>query len=117
MLYVGFNPREITAYDFIGDFKKWPFGVIDKEKVKELLGARYVSCCTKEQGPILDIIERRLGIHIDIPFTPDRHRLKKNDRVLIIVVANLRKLSAYERYTLQEMTKARIFFRIYRVTS
>jgi len=117
MLYVGFNPREITAFEFIGDFRKWPFGVINSDKVKQLLGSEHVSCCTEEQGPVLDIVERRFGVYVKIPPTPNRHRLKKGDRVLIIVVANIRKLSAYERYTLQEITKARIFFRLYRVTS
>lgn len=117
MLYVGFNPREITAYEFIGDFGKWPFDIVGYKRIKELLSSEYVSCCTGSQKPVLDIVERRFEIHVEIPFMPERHRLKKGDKVIIIVVANIRRLQADERYTARELGKARIFFRLYRVTS
>jgi len=115
MLYIGFNPREITAYEYIRDLEKSPHKALTPEDVRMMLRAPHTSCCAREDKCILDIIRHRFDIDISIPITPFRHSLRRGDRVIIIVVANIRRLEYWDSYTREDLRKARIFFRLYTI--
>lgn len=115
MLYIGFNPIEITAWDFVQDLERCGSQQISAQEAVRLLSLGYVSFCNRNHKPVLDIVKRRYGIDVEIPMTPFLRKLRKGDKVIIIVVANIRHLEQEERYTEEELRKSRIFFRLYRV--
>jgi hypothetical protein len=115
MVYIGFNLREITAFNSIYDLADCPLRQLSPEEVKELLKKEYVSCCNITHKPVLNIIKRRFQIELVAHSETFLHRLHKGDKVIIIIVTGVRRLGEYERYTVEELRKARIFFRQYRV--
>ena len=115
MIYIGLNPREITDFDSISRIERSPFVRIFPDKVEELLGSDYSSCCNQNHKPVLDIIKRRFGIDVKISTSPMRHRLRKRDQVIIIMAGNIRRLEYEEKYTAEELRKSRILFRLYTI--
>ena len=113
MVYIGLNTREVTAFEFIPELEKTQPKEIKPEEVVELLSSYYHSCFRNEHKPVLDIVKRRFNINIGIPEEPILYPLRKGDKVIIVVVANTRRLGYEEKYTLEELRKARIFFRQY----
>lgn len=118
MLYIGLNPAEITAWEFLPEFNNYRMEQASPAKVAELLGSAggYHSCCSRNHGPVLDLVKRRYGIDVEIPCFSCLYPLRKGDRVIIVVVANARGLEQEVRYTREELRKARIFFRLYTVS-
>lgn len=118
MLYIGLNPAEITAWERLPDFNNYPMREVSPREVAELLRSAtggYRSCCNRNHGPVLELVRRRFGIDIQIPDFSTLYPLRRGDKVIIIVVANIRALEQEVKYTAQELRKARIFFRLYTI--
>jgi hypothetical protein len=110
MVYIAINPREVTAFEEVGKLVKLEQRQISAKRVKELLVGGYTSCCNINHVYLLELVRRRFGIRVDVSFSPMRYSLRRGDRVIMIVFANLRRLTEEEKYTEDEVRKGSIFF-------
>ena len=118
MVYIGLNPIEITSYEYVRPLMNCPRRRIWPREVNELLFQDHHSCCNMNHIPVLELVERRTGIHVDIDETnrPPRYELRKGDRIILIEVGHIRQLVPGEKYNREEIRKAVIVFWLYTVT-
>jgi len=115
VVYIGFNPREITSFAGIQNLEDSPFVSIPSDRVGRFLRGEFHSCCGMEHRSMLAVIKHRFGLHIPVPLTSMLYRLKSDDKVIIIVVENIRRIAPEESYTHEELRKARIFFHLHTI--
>lgn len=115
MVYVGLNPRDVTAFEEIRTLTNSPKRQIFTDEVKSLMAGHYHSCCRISHRPVLDIVKRRTGIDVRVENVTYRHFLYKGDKVIIILVKHIRSATK-EMYTREEIRKARVSFLLYTMT-
>ncbi len=115
MLMVGLNPRDMVAFNSIMDVMRSRSVRIDPEKVKELLKSEHETCFHPNHKSVLDIVQRRFGIKLEVPRVPRKHYIKSGDQALIIELANIKRLTEGEMYTAEQLRKSPIHFRLFTI--
>jgi len=85
---------------------EWVKGVVD-------LGVE--SCLNPSHAATIAAMRSRFGIEVSIPETPPRVVLKTGDRMIIMGVRGLPRLTDRHEYTEEEIAKASFSFSVYTV--
>ncbi len=116
MIYIGINPREMVPFEEIGSFERQPWKQIFKLEVQWLLRGEFVSCFNQNHHIILRRLKKRLEIDIPLPYVAGRHHLKLGDKVILVIISNIHSIKYEgERYTEEDVRKARISYRLYTI--
>ena len=88
---------------------------ISLESVKELIGEGVISCVNKSHTATISAIARRFGIVVEVPEDPPRVSLAFGDRIIVVGVRDLPRLTDRREYSNREIARAKFVFSLYSV--
>ena len=90
----------------------------DSDELESLLvdaasSGDFVSCCNPSHVATIDALASRYGIGVSIPDTPPRVKLADGDRIIVMGVRGLPRLTDRHEYTDAEIAAATFSFTLY----
>ena len=90
----------------------------DSDELESLLAdadaaGALVSCCNPSHVATIDALASRYGIRVSIPDTPPRVKLADGDRIIVMGVRGLPRLTDRHEYTEAEIASATFSFTLY----
>lgn len=87
------------------------------EEVRDLLQQEYISCCNPSHAATIAAARTRYGLNISVPEKAPHVALKVGDKVAVMSVRGLPRLSeSRHEYTEEEIEKATFAFGLWTVT-
>jgi len=90
----------------------------DSDELESLLleaadAGKFVSCCNPSHEATIEAMRQRFGLSVSIPDTPPRVKLADGDRVIVMGVRGLPRLTDRHEYTVAEIESATFCFTLY----
>jgi len=85
------------------------------EEVRAILADGYSSCCNPSHQATLTALKSRYGLDLVVPETPPKVSLNTGDRVVVLSVRGLPRLTDRHEYTEAEVASATFAFSVYSV--
>lgn len=86
---------------------------ITPEGAKELIDADVIPCLNPSHKATIDAMRQRFGIDVSIPKEPPKVTLKPYDRLIVMSVRGLPRLTDRHEYTTEEISSAEFKFACY----
>ena len=88
---------------------------ISADRFKALVGGGVVSCLNPSHTATIDLLRLRYGVDIAVAEIPQRVTLIPNDRLIVMSVRGLPRLTDRHQYTSVEIERAEVSFALYEV--
>ncbi|OGL74153.1 hypothetical protein A3E39_04200 [Candidatus Uhrbacteria bacterium RIFCSPHIGHO2_12_FULL_60_25] len=88
---------------------------ITADEARELIAEGITSCCNPSHAATIATLGPRFGITVPIPETPPRVVLAPGDRIIVMSVRGLPRMTDRHEYTAEEVASATFVFSIYTV--
>lgn len=88
---------------------------IDVDAVRDVVGDGVIPCLNPSYKATIDAMRTRFGIDVPIPETPPRVELADGDRMIVMGVRGLPRLTDRHEYTAKEIAGAEFRFSEYRI--
>ena len=88
---------------------------ISLENVKELIDEGVISCVNRSHEATIRAIARKFRIEVEVPEEPPRVSLALGDRIIVVGVRGLPRLTDRREYSNREIARAKFVFSLYSV--
>ena len=90
---------------------------LDADTVRRVVAGGVIPCLNPSHKATIDAMRTRFGIYVPIPETPPRVELQDGDRMIVMGVRGLPRLTDRHEYTAEEIEGAEFRFSEYRISN
>lgn len=88
---------------------------IDVVEAKEIIAQGIIPCLNPSHVATIDAMRRRFDIDVEIPATPPQVKLYRKDRVIVMGVRGLPRMTDRHEYIEEEIAAATFSFSLYTI--
>jgi len=97
------------------EYAVWSRCPLSSAKVKDILKEPYISAVNKSHAATIAALKTKFGIDVEIPSTPPTISLYPGDRLIVMSVIGLPRLTDRHEYTHEEIANAAFRFGLWEI--